>query len=448
MGIGLIHKFDSSPVQWRSSSRSFSASHSVAVGVVTPSGEAMGTAQPGEDPTTMTNAAKLATEDRSEARRRLHLRDITNELPATSIETAGSALRLARERRGEDLRAIALSLRIRREQLEALEESRYDDLPGRAYAIGFVRSYAEYLGLDSTHIVERYKAEIDLEEKAKEDLVFPKVSEGTRLPRGTFMIIALVVAAGIYGGYLLTRSADRMMAERVPPVPARIEARVAGVDAPDERVGLSGDPASAATRPNAGATAAQVLGAAAPSDPASVYAPPPVETPAATSVQGAEIAALTPQTVTSQPGETLDGVAPQTPAMAPALPPIAEGQVFGAENANGRVVIRARKNDAWIRVEDAQGHVLIERTLAAGDSYRAPNLAGVILVARDASAFEILVDNASLGLAGPPTLVLTGKSLDPADLIAAMPHPFPVAADEAATAIVTAPQTATPGVVR
>lgn len=447
MGIGLIHKFDSSPARWRSLKRSLGASHSVAVGVlVTPSGEAMGTAQPGEDPTTMTNVAKLETEDRSESRRRLHLRDITNELPAASNETAGSDLRLARERRGEDLRAISQALRIRREQLEALEESRYGDLPGRAYAVGFVRSYAEYLGLDSTHIVDRYKLEIDREEKAKEDLVFPKLSEQTHLPRGTFLIIALVVVAGIYGGYLLTRSADRMMAERVPPVPARIEARMASVDAPDERpVGLSGDPASAATRPNSNATAAQVLGAGAPADPASVYAvPPPVQTPAEPAGQGTEIAALAPP----QASDMLSVAAPEAPAVAPALPPIAQGQAFGAENVDGRVVIRARKNDAWIRVEDAQGHVLIERILAAGDTYRAPNQAGVILVARDASAFELLVDNASLGLAGPPTLVLTGKSIDPADLIAAMPHPLPVPTDEAAAATVAAPQAVTPGAVQ
>lgn len=420
---GLFHRFDG-------------------VDVFMPSGEAMGTAQPGEDPTTMTNVAKLATEDRSEARRRLHLRDITNELPTAAIETAGSDLRLARERRGEDLRTIAQSLRIRREQLEALEESRYDDLPGRAYAIGFVRSYAEYLGLDSTHIVDRYKAEIDREEQAKEDLVFPKLSDEKRLPRGTFLIIGLIVAVGIYGGYLLTRSADRMMAERVPPVPARIEARVASADAPDERpAGLSGDPASAATRPSGDATAAQVLGAGAPADPASVYAVPPAPVPAPV-VAPTEVAALTPTT-----GDTPSTVAPEAPAIVPGLPPIAEGQAFGAENTDGRVVIRARKNDAWIRVEDAQGHVLIERTLKVGDSYRAPNRAGVILVARDASAFELLVDNASLGLAGPPTLVLTGKSLDAADLIAAMPHPLPTPADEAAAAAApaSAPQAVTPG---
>ncbi|MCE9651338.1 MAG: DUF4115 domain-containing protein [Parvibaculum sp.] len=388
----------------------------------------------------MTNVAKLATDDRSEARRRLHLRDITNELP-NALDTAGSDLRAARERRGEDLRSIAQSLRIRREQLEALEESRYEDLPGRAYAIGFVRSYAEYLGLDSAHVVERYKAEIDRDEQAREDLVFPKLSEETRLPRGTFLIIGLIVAVGIYGGYLLTRSADRMIAERVPPVPARIEARVASPNAPDERpAGLSGDPASASTRPNGDATPAQVLGTGAPaaaSDPASVYA----VAPAAPAAPETEMAALTPSS-----GEAAS-VAPEAPAVIPGLPPIAEGQVFGAENTDARVVVRARKNDAWVRIEDAQGHVLIERTLNAGDSYRVPARPGSIIVARDASAFELLVDNASLGLAGPPTLVLTGKSLDADALLAAMPRPAPAPADEAAAATTTpAPQAVAPAV--
>ncbi|HEX7774945.1 MAG TPA: helix-turn-helix domain-containing protein, partial [Parvibaculum sp.] len=199
----------------------------------------------------MINVSTLPTDDRSEARRRLHLRDITNDLP-TEAEGVGSDLRAARLRRGEDLRTIAQALRIRREQLEALEESRYDDLPGRAYAIGFVRSYAEFLGLDSAHVVDRYKAEIDRVEEARQELTFPKLAEETRLPRGTVLIVGLIVAVGIYGAYLLTRSADRMMAERVPPVPERIEAHATGSgDAPDERPGLaslSGDPASAATR--------------------------------------------------------------------------------------------------------------------------------------------------------------------------------------------------------
>lgn len=406
----------------------------------------MGTAQPGEDPKSMTNSIQPETEERSEARRRLHLKDITNELSGVGSDTAGSDLRAARERRGEDLRAIALSLRIRREQLEALEESRYDDLPGRAYAVGFARSYAEYLGLDSRDIVERYKAELDSRFAAAQELAFPEAQESARMPRGTFLIVALIIGVGIYGGYLMTRSADRMMAERVPAVPSQMAVNGANPNSPEERpASLSGDPASAATRPSSDATAAQLLGDGAPSevDPSSVYAVPPVvaETPAETAT---EVASLTPTTAASPADASLSaslGATPAAnaaaPAVIPGLPEIAQGQVYGAENTDSRVMIRARKNDAWVRVEDAQGHVLIERTLAMGDVYNVPNVPGAILVARDASAFEIVVDHASLGLAGPPTLVLTGKPLEPAALIAAMPRVTPTPAEEAAAAAST-----------
>jgi cytoskeleton protein RodZ len=386
----------------------------------------MGMTQLGEDPKGMTTVTTLPVEDRPETRRRLHLRDISNETMAGN-GTIGAELRAARLRRGEDLRTIGQTLRIRREQLEALEEGRRDGLPGRAYAIGFIRSYAEYLGLDPAHVVERYKAEIDQEERANE-LVFPKISSETRLPRGMFFIAALVLAAGIYGVWLLTQSADRMIAQRVPPVPDRIEAQVGAAAAPDEKtIGASfeaapgvaplrGDTASASTRPSTarGATPSGVLA------PSAVYEAPPVSAAAAAPElpadeaggEAVQIAALEPA------AEAPSAAEPPLPG----LPPIAEGQAYGLENSDGRVVIRARKNDAWIRVEDAQGQVLIERTLRAGDSYKAPNRPGVILVARDASAFELLMDGVSLGLAGPPTLVLTGKPVDPAGLLAAMPQ--------------------------
>ena len=49
----------------------------------------------------------------------------------------------------------------------------------------------------------------------------------------------------------------------------------------------------------------------------------------------------------------------------------------------------------------------------------------------DASAFELMVDGTSLGLAGPPTLVLTGKSLQVEALLASMPQPAPAEEAEA-----------------
>ena len=114
-----------------------------------------------EEPKRMTKTTMLPAEGRAEGgRRRLHLRDITHEEPLEE-HTIGAELRAARLRRGEEIRSIAHILHIRRDYLEALEESRYESLPGKAYALGFVRSYAEYLGLDSQYVVERYKAELD-----------------------------------------------------------------------------------------------------------------------------------------------------------------------------------------------------------------------------------------------------------------------------------------------
>lgn len=349
--------------------------------------------------------------DGSEPRRRLHLRDITNEV-SVEAESVGADLRAARLRRGEDVRSIAGALRIRRDQLEALEEGRHDALPARAYAVGFVRSYAEYLGLDSRHVVARYKAELDALEAAASELHFPDASEERRLPKGTALIVALVVAAGAYGGWLLTKSTDEMMTARVAatvPAPAAEEAQTPA--------GARGDSASAATPSADAVPVVRVPGLvpAAPLEqnafaPQSLYEPAPA--PAAVDADGLPL---------QDAGEV--DMAALEEAATPDLPPLPEGTPYGAENVDGRVVVRARRDGAWMRVEDGTGQVLIEQTFNAGDSYRAPSRPGVILVARDASAFELMVDGQSLGLAGPPTLVLTGKSLDHADLVASMPKP-------------------------
>src|SRR3974390_443477 len=91
--------------------------------------------------------------------RRLHLREISGE-DEVPLGNVGQELRAARLRRGDDLATVSRALKIRKDHLDALEEDKFEALPGRTYAMGFVRSYAEYLGLDSVQCVERFKAEI------------------------------------------------------------------------------------------------------------------------------------------------------------------------------------------------------------------------------------------------------------------------------------------------
>ncbi|MFO1186216.1 MAG: helix-turn-helix transcriptional regulator [Alphaproteobacteria bacterium] len=90
-------------------------------------------------------------------RRRLHLKEITNE--GTTDNTIGGLLRATRQKLGEDLKSAARVTKIRSEYLEALEEGKPEKLPGRAYAIGFLKTYADFLGLDPAECVAKFKTE-------------------------------------------------------------------------------------------------------------------------------------------------------------------------------------------------------------------------------------------------------------------------------------------------
>ena len=65
----------------------------------------------------------------------------------------GSSLREARERQKLELSEIERETRIRSKYLQALEEDRFDRLPAPAYAKGFLRTYADYLGLEAQPFV-------------------------------------------------------------------------------------------------------------------------------------------------------------------------------------------------------------------------------------------------------------------------------------------------------
>ncbi|MGI9952506.1 RodZ domain-containing protein [Moorellaceae bacterium AZ2] len=77
----------------------------------------------------------------------------------------GEELRRAREEKGITLREAEEATKIRLKYLEALEKEDFRQFPGRVYAVGFLRSYARYLGLDPRELVEELKAELPSEEE-------------------------------------------------------------------------------------------------------------------------------------------------------------------------------------------------------------------------------------------------------------------------------------------
>ena len=127
-------------------------------------------------------------------------------------------LRMARERAGYDLKDVATILRIKSSHLEALEAGRYKDLPGPTYVSGFLRTYADYLGLDRNEILARYREEIGLGSRQK--LTFPTPNYERRVPRGWLVIAGLAVVAIAYGGWHYYSTQNSKPADLVADAPS------------------------------------------------------------------------------------------------------------------------------------------------------------------------------------------------------------------------------------
>ncbi len=74
--------------------------------------------------------------------------------------TMGEILRQAREKQKKTLRHVADELCIRRSYLEAIENMDFENIPPAPYGTGFIRSYAQYLGLNSERILLSYRKSI------------------------------------------------------------------------------------------------------------------------------------------------------------------------------------------------------------------------------------------------------------------------------------------------
>jgi hypothetical protein len=73
----------------------------------------------------------------------------------------GETLRDARMRQGIDVSEVELSTKIRAKYIRALENEEWGLLPGPTFVKTFLRTYAEFLGLDASLLVEEYKQQFE-----------------------------------------------------------------------------------------------------------------------------------------------------------------------------------------------------------------------------------------------------------------------------------------------
>ncbi|HZT85208.1 MAG TPA: RodZ domain-containing protein [Gaiellaceae bacterium] len=136
----------------------------------------------------------------------------------------GGSLREARLKRGLTPADVQKAIRIRDRYLQALEEERWELLPGDAYVKGFLRTYADYLGLDGSLYVEEYNSRFA---RPEEQLLVPErfARTGSRLGGVAFLrpLVAIgaivAVVAGLAAWQLIGSSGGRQGAP--PPTTGR-----------------------------------------------------------------------------------------------------------------------------------------------------------------------------------------------------------------------------------
>ena len=393
--------------------------------------------------------------------------------PDAALDPAGEVgwyLEQERRRRGYDIEGASEVTGIHSYHIFAIEHGDMTHMPSRIEALEMVGNYANFLGFDPEPLLQHYVTLLPQPQLAPKNhpaapaplssakimkfgkfaprikpidlksLNLPKLSN---LPGGQNGIVASVAAAFI----LLTGTVwmmsgkddpfDQAQVEQVTVAPPTID-QAANQTAEAVSPDASSDPMPTATTGSESAavtvteTPVETTSIAKIQDIPATEEPDMMEQPSATTLQAeqSEAAVQNPDELGAFIQKQIDGEptaqampvpALETPAVqvAAAEPQtevantgsIPEAKVFGSEDPNARLVLRAQ-GPVWVRVEDANNRVLMTQMLYKGDMYRVPDQSGLSVIAKDGGLLSYIIDGKERGVLGLPGKILAGQSLD------------------------------------
>lgn len=345
----------------------------------------------------------------------------------------GALLRASRLRCGHELHDVAASLRIRRPYLVAIEEGRYDDLPGMAYAVGFVRAYASHLGLDAGEVVRRFKAEAEGINERK-DLVFPSPLAEGGIPGAAILFVGVMIFGVAYGAWYVGSARDGFLSDLISPLPDRIAAMVDSVTGSDRT--------TVAPAPETAPPARHVpdlVAVVEPPDPAATEAGPDAAGEAFTIPETAagspqpDAVAAPPARFVAEPKPPVAAIAPE-PKPAAVAPPPAPKPVAAAPEPKPVVAPKPEPVAVAAVAEPAP------KPVAAAPA-PVPAVSDAALAARDAALAESPASKPAPVVAAKPAPVIAAKPAAPEKTdVVAVSEPTPAAVGEQIASVPEAPK--------
>lgn len=171
--------------------------------------------------------------------------EITNADDVLSLESmgAGAYLRVARERADLSIEAASSATKVKADHLEAIEWMRLDRLPALAYATGFVKTYARYLGLDAEATAAKFKAEALAMAPAPAPAQAPETPQGEGARLGSLFAVFAVLLFALWIGYQVIAGGGRSHDQETPlPRAEQEQAQDVRASASQEAVSPSDDP--------------------------------------------------------------------------------------------------------------------------------------------------------------------------------------------------------------
>jgi cytoskeleton protein RodZ len=250
------------------------------------------------------------------------------ELEVSHEEGVGAILARERAAHGLTLEDVAQQLKFGARQLEALEQDRFDLLPGGTFARGMVRSYAKLLKLDTEALLTRMEGKLEVPDPGRiadrfsQPVPFADASRRSNIVYGILSLLILAAVAAVLIEWKQERAnpARQTTASSAPAQPAKPRA-----------------PDTAAAPPNT---------APAASAPAFAVAAQPSALPEATRMPPPTPAQSTKAVVMAQ-----------KPVPAAAVP---------SSGPDARRIVMRFDEESWVEVRDAAGQTLLEQLVPAG----------------------------------------------------------------------------------
>lgn len=357
----------------------------------------------------------------------------------------GDLMRGERATLGKSLLDVQRELKIKATYIAAIENCDVSAFETQGFVAGYVRSYARYLGMDPDWAFKKFCVEANFTVAhgmsaaasspsitarrtttefsdplgnpnatfiPRSESVFARIEPGAV---GSLLVLVALIGAIGYGGWSVLQEVQRVQLAPVEQAPA-VVAEVDPLTGAQPVAPLTTETAEAAP-----ATDETLVAADQPAQPDlmdRLYRPQALDVPVLTSRDG-PIAAINPRET-----GTLVASLPATPDLSRAVegavaeaaattPP--EGEVQVVAQAPQLEVLAVRPS--WVRVQSADGTVLFEKILDAGERYAVPQLeAPPVLRAGNSGSVYFAVNGKTYGPAAPGAAVVKNVALSAENL--------------------------------